>query len=109
MKCSEGLEVRVLALFLSGPENGMPTSEPITRDFVLVGEDGVEFIDSVEEPYTIDWADWKELHMAAHCDEEATYIGEKLSCAVDRDTLPAVLPDVIYAANGVVRRISFGG
>ncbi len=104
----EGGEIRVLALFLSEPENGMPTSEPITRDYVLHTDEGIEFIDSIEEPYLVDWEGWKELHISGHCDEEAEYKGEGLSCGVYRNVLPAELPDVIYAANGCVSQVSFG-
>ena len=103
-------EVAVVAVYLDEPEDGTPTGEAIDLSFFLNHEGGIIPIDHVvEEPYIINWMDWKTMRLTDTLDRRLIYEDEHgMSCDIEMDILPVDPPEVVYAGLGSVMQTGFG-
>ena len=104
-------EVIVVAAYLDEPQGGQSAGEPIDLSFFRETEDDVTQLDRiVEEPYLIDWVDWKTMRLTDILGRRLTYEAEDgMSCDIEQDILPVEAPEVVDAALGRVRQAGLGG
>ncbi len=103
-------EVVVVGVFTEKPREGIPSAEPVDLAFFLTTDEGVFEMDGVREPYLIDWLDWKVMRGPEGLERQVTYRADDgMSCAIERDILPADLPDTVYAMMGRIMLTEFGG
>ena len=100
-------EVIVVAVYLDKPEDGKPAGEPFDLSFFLKAEDGVTQLDRVvEEPYLIDWDDWKTVRITDTLGRRLVYEADDgMSCDIEQDILPVEAPDVVYAMLGRLKQV----
>ena len=101
-------EVMFMGLYLDPPVEEKPGGEPFSTDFFSFDGEQVEPIPGFEEPYSVDWLDWKELKLkTVHC-KEVFYCDEDLNCAIARDMFEDAIPVRVYAGQGVARKVRMG-
>ena len=101
-------EVAVVAVYLDEPQDGKPTGEAVDLSFFLCTESGVTQLDCVDEPYLVDWMDWKTMHAAERSESHVVYEVDWMSCDVALDILPVDVPEVMYAVLGRVSQVELG-
>ena len=101
-------EIAVVAVYLDEPEDGKPTGEAIDLSSFLCTEGGVVRLDGVDEPYLVDWVDWKTMHAAERSENHVVYEVDWMSCDVALDVLPVEVPLVMYAVLGRVAQVELG-
>ena len=103
-------EIAVVAVYLDKPDDRKPTGEPIDLSFFLKTEGGVTQLDGIEEPYLIDWLDWKVMHVSDALNRRLIYEADDgTTCDIELDTLPIEAPEVVYAVMGRMMQTEFGG
>ena len=65
-------------------------------------------LDGVDEPYLVDWMDWKTMHAAERSESHVVYEVDWMSCDVALDILPVDVPEVMYAVLGRVSQVELG-
>ena len=102
-------ETAIVAVYLDKPQDGKPTGEAIDRSFFMCLEGSVTQLDRVvEEPYLIDWMDWRMMYAEEQTEHSVLYQDEWLHCEVELDILPVDVPKVVYAMLGRVMQTEFG-
>ena len=103
-------EVAAVGVFLDSPQDGQPTGEPIDLSSFLANGYGAPRLDGNEEPYVIDWVDWKMMRLKDIIGSRLIYEADDgMSCNFETDILPAEAPETVYAALGHLRQAGFAG
>ncbi len=102
--------VAAVGVFLDSPQDGQPTGEPIGLYFFLTNGYGAPQLDGIEEPYIIDWVDWKTMRLKDSIGSRLIYEADDgMSCNIETDLLPIKAPETVYAALGHLRQAGFAG